>query len=162
MAGSRNPKAVCRGKDCCVKKKLAGLISLFLLLPIFSGQAAGGPPPAVLEMVAEAKASVKSVSPAEVKQTLDRKEAVIILDVRDPEEYAGGHLPGAVNISRGTLEFKVRDKLPDTEARIIVYCLSGGRSALATRTLNALGYRNAVLLNAPLQEWTQAGYPLEK
>jgi rhodanese-related sulfurtransferase len=126
------------------------------------GPGTAGTPPTVMDLVAEAKASVKSISPAELKQALDRKEAIVILDVRDPGEYAGGHLPGAVNISRGTLEFKVRDKLPDMEAKIIVYCLFVGRAALAARTLQTLGYRNVALLDAPLQEWLQAGYPLEK
>jgi rhodanese-related sulfurtransferase len=152
-----------------MSKKPALLIAVSIfLIPLLSSRASAqgspplGPPATVLEMVAEAKASVPSVSPAEVKQILDRKEPAVILDVRDPDEFAGGHLPGAVNISRGTLEFRVRDKLPDRGAKIIVYCLTVGRAALAARTLQILGYRNVVLLNAPLQEWLQAGYPLEK
>ncbi len=134
---------------------LAGLVSA-------QGPRTDGPPLTVQEMVAEARAGLQSVSPAEVKQVLDRKEPVVLLDVRDPWEYAGGHLPGAVNISRGTLEFKVRDKLPEPGAKIIVYCLTIGRAALSVRTLQALGYRNVLLLDAPLEEWLQAGYPLEK
>jgi rhodanese-related sulfurtransferase len=152
-----------------MQKKPSGWIpvSIFLISLLSGPVSAQGPrtavPPAtVQELVAEAKAQVKSVSLAEAKEAIDRRAPVIILDVRDPWEYAGGHLPRAINVSRGTLEFKIQDKLPDTQAPIIVYCLTVGRAALAVRTLNSLGYRNAVLLDAPLAEWLQAGYPLEK
>ena len=76
--------------------------------------------------------------------------------------YVAGHLPGAVNVSRGTLRFKIWDKVPDRNAKIYVYCLTAIRSALATKTLNNLGYKNAVLMNAYFEEWIQVGYPVEK
>jgi len=88
-----------------------------------------GPPPVVKEMVAKAKAAIKTVSAADVKAAIDKKEKAVILDVRDPGEYAAGHLPGAINISRGTLEFNVFGKLSDQNAKIYVYCKTAGRSA---------------------------------
>jgi len=121
-----------------------------------------GPPPVVLEMVEKAKAAIRMVTTAEVKEALDKKEQAIFLDVRDPWEYAAGHLPGAINVSRGTLEIKIWDKVPDQKAKIYVYCQTAIRSALATKTLNDLGYKNAVLMNAQFEEWIQAGYPVEK
>ncbi len=121
-----------------------------------------GPPPAVQEMVEKAKAAIRTVTAAEVKEALDKKEQAVFLDVRDPGEFATGHLPGAINVSRGTLEFKIWDKVPDQNAKIYVYCLTAMRSALATKTLNDLGYKNAVLMNAYFEEWIQAGYPVEK
>ncbi len=119
-------------------------------------------PPMVLEMVEKARAAVRMVTAAEVKEALDKKAQVVILDVRDPWEFAAGHLPGAINISRGTLELRIWEKVPDQDAKIYVYCQSAVRSALATKTLNDLGYKNAVLMNAQLQEWVEAGYPVEK
>jgi rhodanese-related sulfurtransferase len=146
--------------------------SCFLLSLLLSGSLlsltwiqiveSAGPPPAVQEMVEKAKAAVRLVTAAEVKEALDKKEQAVFLDVRDPGEFAAGHLPGAINVSRGTLEFKIWDKVPDPNARIYVYCLTAMRSALAAKTLNDLGYKNAVLMNAYFEEWVQAGYPVEK
>jgi rhodanese-related sulfurtransferase len=138
------------------------LAGSLLILTWTSIVQSAGPPTVVLEMVEKAKAEIRMVSAAEVKEVLDKKEQVVILDVRDPWEYAAGHLPGAINVSRGTLEFKIWDKVSDLNAKIYVYCQTTMRSALATKTLNDLGYKNAVLMNAQFPEWVQAGYPVEK
>ena len=124
--------------------------------------APAGPPPAVKDMVAKAKSSVQKVSAADVKAMIDKKDKAIYLDVRDPGEFAAGHLPGAMNISRGTLEFNVFNKIPDQNAKVIVYCKTAGRSTLATKTLNDLGYKNAVLMDAQFEDWIKAGYPVER
>jgi rhodanese-related sulfurtransferase len=116
----------------------------------------------VKEWVASAKAAIKSVTIQDVKTAMDKNEKAVYLDVRDPNEYAAGHLPGAMNISRGLLEFNVWDKIPDKDARIYVYCKTAGRSALATKTLNDLGYKNAVLMNALFEDWIKANYPVER
>jgi 3-mercaptopyruvate sulfurtransferase SseA len=73
------------------------------------------------DFVKEAKTDVKAVSIHDVKKMIDAKEKIIILDVRDKEEFEKEHIPGAVNISRGQLEFLVEDKIPDKDARILVY-----------------------------------------
>ncbi len=126
------------------------------------GQAAkpAGPPPVVKEMVAKAKTSIKTVSAEDVKSAIDKKEKAVFLDVRDPNEYSAGHLPGAINVSRGTLEFNIWSKVPDQNAKIYVYCKTAGRSALATKTLNDLGYKNAVLMDAQFEDWIKKGYPV--
>jgi rhodanese-related sulfurtransferase len=124
--------------------------------------APAGPPPIVKDMVAKAKASIQKVSAADVKAMIDKKDKVIYLDVRDPGEFAAGHLPGAINISRGTLEFNVFSKIQDQNAKIVVYCKTAGRSTLATKALNDLGYKNAVLMDAQFEDWIKAGYPVER
>ena len=116
----------------------------------------------VKDWVAKAKAAIKSVSAADVKAAIDKKENAVILDVRDPGEYTAGHLPGAINVSRGTLEFNVWDKISDKNAKVYVYCKTTGRSAFATKTLNDLGYKNAVLMDAQFEDWIKAGYPVER
>ena len=116
----------------------------------------------VTSMVAAAKKAIKTVPADAVKKAIDSKEKAIYLDVRDGGEFAAGHLPGAKNISRGTLEFKVAKEIPDTNTKIYVYCKTMGRSALATKTLNDLGYKNAVLMNAQYEDWVKAGYPVER
>ncbi len=116
----------------------------------------------VKEWVSKAKAEIKKVTPADVKAAIDKKEKAVILDVRDSEEYKAGHIPGAINISRGKLEFIVWDRITDKDAKIYVYCLTAARSALATKTLNDLGYKNAVLMDAPFEDWIKAGYPVAR
>ena len=73
--------------------------------------------------MAKARNQVSSVSIHDVKKIIDAEENVIILDVRDrdKEEYEKGHIPGAIHISRGLLEFMVADKIPDKNAKIVVY-----------------------------------------
>jgi rhodanese-related sulfurtransferase len=121
-----------------------------------------GPPPAVQEMVAKARAAIKVVPAADVKAMIDKKENLILLDVRDGGEFSAGHLPGAMNISRGTLEFNVFSKIADQNAKIYVYCKTKARSTLSTKTLNDLGYKNAVLVDASYEDWVKAGYPVER
>ena len=146
---------------------LVGLVMVFFALSMvgtaLAQQAApAGPPPVVKDMVAKAKSSVQKVSAADVKATIDKKDKAILLDVRDPGEFAAGHLPGAMNISRGTLEFNVFNKIKDQNAKIIVYCKTAGRSTLATKTMNDLGYKNAILMDAQFEDWVKAGYPVER
>ncbi len=164
------PYALCVGKggEKNMKKRMLvwALVFAFVLSTagLTFGQAAkpAGPPPIVQEMIAKAKASIKTVSAADVKAAIDKKEKAVILDVRDPNEFVAGHLPGAINVSRGTLEINIWNKVPDQSAKIYVYCKTSARSALATKTLNDLGYKNAVLMNAPFEDWIKANYPVER
>ncbi len=132
---------------------------IILCLPfIISGAAEKTPD----EMVKQAKAEIKEVSAPDLNSMMKSGAPIVILDVRDRDEYDGGHIPGAVNISRGTLEFKVNMMLPDKGAKIIVYCGVDLRGPLATKTLNELGYKNAVNLKGGLDSWKEAGYPIQK
>ncbi len=73
------------------------------------------------QLVTEAKAQIKEVSIQDVKKMIDTREKVIILDVRDSEEYEGEHLPGAINMSRGKLDFHIQELIPDKTAKVVVY-----------------------------------------
>ena len=114
------------------------------------------------QFVKEAKAAIKEVTIVDVKKMIDEKENIIILDVRDKNELEDGRIPGAINISRGMLEFKVAMMIPDRDSKIIVYCGLDLRGPLATKTLNDMGYKNAVNMIGGLKEWKKAGYPLSK
>lgn len=118
--------------------------------------------PKVKEMLTSARSAVKTVTPEVVKASIESKEKAIYLDVRDGGEFSAGHLPGAMNISRGTLEFNVFSKIPDQNAKIYLYCKTKARSAMATKTLNDLGYKNAVLMDASYEDWVKAGYAVER
>jgi len=113
------------------------------------------------EMVDKALASVKLVSIQDLKKAMDNKEDIVILDVRNPNEYDAAHIPGAVNVSRGLLEFQIWSVVPDKNAKIYVYCKTGGRSALAAKQLNEFGYKNAVSVDNGGVAWVKAGYPVQ-
>lgn len=112
------------------------------------------------ELVAAAKATI-SVCTVETANTA--LSSHLILDVREPSEYVAGHIAGAINIPRGILEFKIGSH-PDfqnkQDANILVYCLTGGRSALATETLNKLGYCSAVSMEGGITAWKESDLKL--
>jgi rhodanese-related sulfurtransferase len=114
-----------------------------------------------LDLVAAAKQHIREISLAEAVPLLDK---VKILDVREPAEFAAGRLPGAVNIPRGVLEFQIGTHPAfgaDKDGEILVYCLSGGRSALAVESLKKLGYVQAVSLAGGFKAWSDAGQPVD-
>jgi phage shock protein E len=97
--------------------------------------------PEFLAMAQEAKQRIKEIAPDEVK-TLMQTGAVVI-DVRDREEFEDGHIAGATNISRGTLEMRIAEVVPDKNTPVVCYCAGGNRGALATDTLVKMGYGKA-------------------
>jgi rhodanese-related sulfurtransferase len=113
------------------------------------------------DLVNEAKEKVCEVSPAEAKKMMDSDASVIVLDVREPDEFEKGHVPKATNIPRGLLEFKVAKEIPNKDAHILVYCKSGGRSCLACSTLLEMGYKNAKSIAGGWKAWLGAGYAVE-
>jgi rhodanese-related sulfurtransferase len=113
------------------------------------------------DLVNEAKQKVCEISVADAKAKIDSGAPLFILDVREPDEFSKGHIPKAINIPRGLLEFKVASTIPDKEAHIIAYCKSGGRSCLACNTLQELGYKHVESVEGGWQAWLKAGYPVE-
>jgi rhodanese-related sulfurtransferase len=145
-----------------IKKSVIFMVGVGLVLSLVNVGMAQDMNPKVKEMLASAKAAIKTVPAETVKAAIDSKEKAILLDVRDGGEFAAGRLPGAMNISRGTLEMNVFGKIPDQNAKIYVYCKTAGRATLATKTLNDLGFKNAVLMDASYENWVKAGYPVER
>jgi len=109
---------------------------------------------------AEALKNITTISVAEAKAMLD-KGGSIFLDVREPKEYKSGHVPGAMNVPRGLLEFKIGTKISDKNASVVVYCKTGGRSSLASYTLVRMGYKNVKNMDGGWKAWVKAGYPVE-
>ena len=85
------------------------------------------------ELLRQVKSQIDEVDPAEVNELID--EGVAVIDVRETDEVAAGHLPGAKHIPRGYLESRIEGVVPDRDAHVILYCASGNRSAYAARTL---------------------------
>lgn len=111
------------------------------------------------EMVEDCKKNIKGMAIAEAKSMYDSKDWAF-LDVRTEKEYKKGNIPNSVHIQRGVLEFKVEKKFPDKTAKIVVYCKSGSRSALAVCALTQMGYTNVVSMNGGWQGWVKAGHPV--
>lgn len=123
-------------------------------------------PPLVKELVAKTRKEIKTTDMAGLKQVLDRKD-VVIVDVREPEEYKGGHVPGAVNVPRGLLEFTIwehagfPDKL-DMAKPMYLYCKTGGRCTFAAKTLQDLGFKNVTAVVMLWDDWVKAGNAVAK
>jgi len=115
-----------------------------------------------MDLVAEAKKIISEIEVTEANRSLSD---FLILDVREPAEYAAGALPNAVNIPRGVLEFKISNH-PDfahqQNSKILVYCLTGGRSALATANLVKLGYTQAVSMAGGITAWRDHQFPVNQ
>ncbi|MGD0255047.1 MAG: molybdopterin-synthase adenylyltransferase MoeB [Acidimicrobiales bacterium] len=108
------------------------------------------------ELLSQAKGSVHEVQGDEVEPRLAE---VVLLDVREADEYEQGALPGAVHVPRGFLEFQVEGRIPDKTAPVVVYCAVGARSVLAAKTMQELGYHNAVSLAGGFTRWKDEGRP---
>ncbi len=114
------------------------------------------------DLLAAARAAVREVTPEELKRRLDSGERVHLLDVREADEWSGGHLPGARHLPRGFLEARVEGLAPDREAEVVLYCAAGNRSALAARTLAEMGYRRVASLAGGYGRWHDRGLPTVK
>jgi rhodanese-related sulfurtransferase len=118
-------------------------------------------------MVAEARSAVENLPPDQVAAEIARGHALLV-DLREPEERVKtGAIPGAVHAARGMLEFYADPASPyhrpefDRTRRTILYCASGGRSALAAGTLRELGYADVAHLDGGLRAWIDSGRPAE-
>jgi rhodanese-related sulfurtransferase len=126
---------------------------------------AQGLPPPVTELVAKARAQVKTIDLAAFKASLDRNGAGLIIDVREPGEFAAGHVPGAMNIPRGLIEFRIWSQVgfpehPDQNRKLTLYCGSGARAALAAKSLHDLGFSDVTAVTMRFEDWKKAGYPI--
>ena len=133
---------------------------LALLLLLLPAAAPGDPAATAQAWLVEARSRVPQVTTEKLKDLVSSDREFVLLDVRLPEERrAQGNIDPfrEVDIPRGYLEFRAPDKLPDTGARIIVYCGTGKRSLLAARTLQRLGYRNVSNFAGGMTTWKEAG-----
>ena len=114
------------------------------------------------DLVEEARQHIDEVSP-EAAETLMR-EADAVIDVREPDEYQSGHIPGAINIPRALLEFR-HSNSPELAARdlnVMLYCKTSGRAALAARSLADMGYLQVRSIEGGYDAWHEAGKPIAR
>jgi len=114
------------------------------------------------DLIAEIRSSIRIVSLEEMKARLESKIPMVLVDVREKEEYRQGYIPGALSIPRGFLEMQIEKAVPDKNAPVVLYCAGGTRSALAARTLAELGYTNVESAALGFVRWKDSGFPMEK
>lgn len=136
-------------------------------LTIVPASFAQGLPPAVAQKVQAAQKQVKTIGMQEYRKVVENPGGTLIVDVREPQEYAAGHVPGAINIPRGVIEFKIWNQVgypanTQMDQPIVLQCQSGNRASLAAQSLADLGFTriNAVVMS--LDDWQQSGHPFVK
>jgi rhodanese-related sulfurtransferase len=152
-------------------RKAINLLIISLFIVLVSCQNTQKPGKTVYEnsdqLLEAVKKEIKEVTSVDFKKLYDGKGHFIIIDIREAAEYAAGYIPGAVSIPRGLLEFKVGKEevwesagmyIPTKTDSIVLYCRTGGRSALAARSLAELGYQNVISLQGGWEEWSK-NYP---
>jgi molybdopterin/thiamine biosynthesis adenylyltransferase/rhodanese-related sulfurtransferase len=113
--------------------------------------------PSGAELIRQIRSQIHEVDPSEVHTMLD--DGVALVDVRETDEFATGHLPGAVHVPRGYLEQRIEGAVPDRSQRVVLYCASGNRSALAAHTLSEqLGYQDVASMTGGITLWKDRGY----
>ncbi len=116
--------------------------------------------PSGAEVIRQIKQQVEEVDPAAVSEHLGN--GVVLVDVRESEEWDRGHIPGAVHVPRGYLESRIDAAVADRDARVVLYCASGQRSALAAHTLSELlGYTNVASMTGGITLWKDRGYKVD-
>jgi len=120
------------------------------------------------ELVAVAKATITESSVSEVEQCLGSD--TLLIDIREPAEFQKGRIPGAIHLPRGMLEFEIHklvdaartdQNLPNADRPVVLYCGTGGRSALAAQSMESMGYKNVTSMAGGIVAWATAHLPLE-
>jgi molybdopterin/thiamine biosynthesis adenylyltransferase/rhodanese-related sulfurtransferase len=114
--------------------------------------------PTSKELIQKVKSQIREVSVEDARARADK--GAVLVDVREPDEWANGHIPGAVYIPRGFLELRIEDKVPDKSKEVVVYCAGGTRSAFGAKSLQELGYENVVSMIGGFGKWKETGFPI--
>jgi len=118
--------------------------------------------PSGAEFIRQIKSQIAEVDPAEVHAMINGGNGgVVVVDVRESEEIAQGHLPGAKLVPRGYLESRIDGAVPDRSSHVVLYCASGNRSALAAKTLADLGYGHVESMTGGITLWKDRGYKVD-
>src|SRR5881392_634260 len=115
------------------------------------------------ELLRQIKEQVNEVDPRVVHEVVNNGYHAVVVDVREQHEYDEGRLPGAVHVPRGHLETRIENAVKDKDARVILYCQSGNRSAFAANTLeHELGYTNVRHMTGGITLWKDRGFEVEQ
>ncbi len=113
------------------------------------------------DLLEAARGDVPEITAEEVKDAVDSGAEVALIDVREPDEFRGGYLPGAEHVSRGFLELKIEQVVPDRTTPVVAYCAGGVRSLLAGQVLQSMGYQNVKSMAGGYGKWKDLGFPVQ-
>jgi len=113
------------------------------------------------DLLEAARREVPEITADELKALKDKGEPVHIIDVREPDEFRAGYIPGAQHVSRGFLELKIEQAVPDRKAPLVAYCAGGVRSLLAGQVLRQMGYENVRSMAGGYGKWKDLGFPVQ-
>jgi phage shock protein E len=124
-------------------------------------------PDSLDQYLAQIRKTIKTADMEGYLAAVKNPNGALLLDVREENEYAAGHVPGTVNVPRGVLEFRIWKELGypnkvDMNKKIYVQCLTGGRATLAAKELQDIGFTDVIAVIMNLQDWAKKGYPLTK
>ena len=111
------------------------------------------------DLLREARGSIREMTPGELEHLRNTSPEAVVIDVRETNEWDEGFIPGAVHVPRGFLESRIEAAIPDRDTQVVVYCAGGSRSALAVKTLEGMGYTNAISMSGGFQAWKSQGHP---
>ncbi|MBK8266879.1 MAG: sulfurtransferase [Planctomycetes bacterium] len=114
--------------------------------------------PRFLELVNESRKRIAETTIEAIKSRLDAGQKFHLIDVREDDEFAAGHLPGALHLSKGIIERDIEKVIPDADADMVLYCGGGYRSALAADNLTKMGYTRVTSMDGGYRAWHEAGY----
>ena len=112
------------------------------------------------ELLAQVKTEIDEISTIEAQERLESSDDSLFVDVREPDEWEEGHIPGAIYTGRGRLEQRIEGLVPDKSRPLVVYCSAGSRSAFAAKVLEELGYENVVNLAGGFSDWKRNGFEI--
>ena len=114
------------------------------------------------DLVVQAKQAVQEISVEQAVAAIQTCD--MLIDVREADEYAAGHLPGAIHMSRGMLEFKMagNPKMQARDLNIVLYCKTSGRAALSAKSLADMGYTHVRSISGGVDAWGAAGHEVYK
>jgi rhodanese-related sulfurtransferase len=118
--------------------------------------------PQFMKLVQDARKRVKETNVPDVKRRMDAGEKFLLVDVREESEFANGHILNAVHMGKGVIERDIEQRVPDTSAKVVLYCGGGFRSALAADNLQKMGYTNVESMDGGWRGWLDAGLPTAK
>ncbi len=113
-----------------------------------------------IDLVNAARQNIKECSVQDVKAMMDQNDQFLLVDVREESEYAKSFLPNATHISRGVMEVKIIQMIPDKSTEMVLYCGGGYRSALAAENLVKMGYTNVTSMDGGFGGWNKADFPI--
>ncbi|WP_100623403.1 rhodanese-like domain-containing protein [Candidatus Coxiella mudrowiae] len=114
--------------------------------------------PCFVALVTAAKVNVEETDIYSVKKMIQEGEDFDLIDVREESEWDNGHLPGAIHLGKGVIERDLEKVIPNNQRKLVLYCGSGFRSALAADSIQKMGYRNVLSMGGGVIAWKEAGF----